>query len=133
MVALLGDSEERYTDTEPGVGTVTTALGETEVTAHTTVLEGLHNGPDFTLDSARGDGTEQSGASADVDNVTHAGFRDVSLEYATDYDGDTPDIRNVQADSFHATIQPFAIECWVRMPTTVRSPNWVCSPIAPKR
>ena len=120
---LLADTQNRYTRPDARLGTVRPQLGETNGTIFTTALLGLHHppqpgtpAPTFTLDSALGTDTDSSGFTPGVDNTADGGITNVDLEYQTDYAQDLCDDRNIQADSFQATMQPFAIEAWVKMP-----------------
>lgn len=113
-----------YVDTDTGIGTVSPALDQLNPTVYTTVLEGLHENPVlFHLDYALGQPDPQAGSATPSSTNTRAtGITDARLTYATDHDGAVDAVtlkplRNIQADSFHATIQPFAIECWVKPPT----------------
>ncbi|MFO7957482.1 MAG: hypothetical protein R6X33_10345 [Candidatus Brocadiia bacterium] len=124
---LADDPDERYTSRDEGVGTFS-ALTETfPVTPYTTLRQGLNAlaAPDYVLnlDFARGDADEVNGEEADSENTTQWGFTDVSLEYNTDFDNADPAQRNIQADSFHATVQPLAIECWIKMPENGMAPD----------
>jgi hypothetical protein len=113
---LLDDSEDRYTERDPGVGAVTPMVGTLGAqNTFVTMLQGLHAAPLFDLDpGSHGTAAEASGvATPDTQNTTADGIRDVRLQYETDYD-QAAAARNVEADPFHYTMQPFALEFWMR-------------------
>ncbi len=113
--ALLADDDDWATADE-GVGTVMPALGILEPHRYVTCLMGLHSPTvnDFDLDySAAADTAMVGPATADTDNTTYGGIRDVQLEYDTHYDAAAGN-RHIEADSFHAVVQPFAVEFWIR-------------------
>jgi hypothetical protein len=120
---LLADTSTRYTNPALGFGTVRPAMGQTNSDpAFTTVLLGLHNTglggppPDFALDYSRGSSAEAGAVVPGVNNTTDGGITNVDLQYQTDYNADLCANRNIQADSFQATMQPFAFEAWIKMP-----------------
>lgn len=128
LPAALLMADDRYTKpaSPTGIqwGFVAPALDTLNPTVYTTVLEGLHENPVlFHLDYALGQPDPQAGSATPSSTNTRAtGITDARLTYATDHDGAVDPVtlkplRNIQADSFHATIQPFAIECWVKPPT----------------
>jgi len=124
---LIGDTDDRYTSRDDGVGTFS-ALAETlPTTPYTTLRQGLNSltAPNYELDLdfARGTPDEVGDTVADVDNTTQLGFTNVSLGYDTDFANADPAQRNIQADSFHATVQPMAVECWVKMPDDGMAPD----------
>ena len=98
-------------------------LGETNNTIFTTVLLGLHNttsagrrraSPWTTPAACHRRGPTRAVPSSV--NTSDGGLTNVSLQYQTDYAQNLCANRNIQADSFQATMQPFAIEGWVKMP-----------------
>jgi hypothetical protein len=105
-----------YTDTDDDVGTVAPALDTLNWdTYYSTALEHMAavGARPFDLDQARGTFTEQGGATPGVDNTASTGFTNVRLQYKTDYE-QVAGLRNIEADNFHATVQPFAVEFWMR-------------------
>ncbi len=110
----------------PGERTVGVVLPAPENFApgpYTTALLGVHRlyGPDgdrIDLDFARGTAEEGGETAATADNTTAWGITGVRVEYPTDYDAEVG-LRNVEADTFHATMQPFAVEFWIRPPDPV--------------
>ncbi len=115
--ADLADDDD-YDDLATGIGTLMPAPGElSPLNPYITLLEGLHGGPDFELDPpTKGELAEQGGPiTVSTGNTTSQGIRTASqaLTYATDYD-QAPYDRNIEADSVHGGMEPFAIEMWVR-------------------
>ncbi len=104
----------------PDTGTVTAALDELRPTVFTTLLEGLHGTPpDFSPDySVAADSRVTASAPPNFDNTRDGGIGGVHLQYPTDYASPARQ-RHIEADSFHATIQPIAIEFWVKADTGV--------------
>lgn len=109
-----------YTDRADDIGSAAPAATELVAGDYTTALLGLHSltGPDYylDLDYARGTPDEVNNTQADTDNTTAGGVYAQALSYNTDYAQAAADDRNLQADTFRATLQPFAVECWVRIP-----------------
>jgi hypothetical protein len=110
----------RYEDISDGIGTVTPVLCELHRSLdYTTMEEGLHESPggppSFDLDYSISADTAmvKTGVTAGVDNTTSEGIKDVQLQYNTDY-GSAPGERHIEADSLDATMQPFAVEFWMR-------------------
>jgi len=114
-------ADSRYDDLSDGVGTVAPGVGELAQSWYTTLLEGLHESPpSFDLDYSVAADTPMLGpATPNVNNTTAGGTTDVQLSYRGDYAGEAvagrvP--RHIQADSFLATVQPFAVEFWAMAP-----------------
>jgi len=107
-----------YADTRVDTGTVTAALEELNPTVFTTLLEGLHESPpEFSPDySVAADSRVTASAPRDFDNTANGGIGNVHLQYPTNYSSPARQ-RHIEADSFHATLQPFAIEFWVKADT----------------
>ncbi len=117
---LLADSEDRYVDPAPGIGGAAPEIDAVRpVNQYVTAVEGLHetesgNVPSFDLDpGTHGTAAEQGGAVPDTTNTTAHGVTAERLSYFTDYQ-EAAGSRNWEADSFHATIQPFAVDFWIR-------------------
>jgi len=119
-----------YTDT--GVGTVTAALEELNPTLFTTMLEGLHESPPwpdpppnpFALDYSVAGDTTVAAADADFGNTTAQGITGAHLQYNTNHTN-VAGQRHVEANSFLGTIQPFAVELWVRPDTGIASEQFL--------
>jgi len=111
-----------YEDLDDGVGTVAPLLDQLNATRYTTLQEGLHEStPSFDLDFSIAADTEMVlGTEADVTNTTSEGLRSTRLAYRTHYDAVAGE-RHVEADSRDATIQPFAVEFWMRPADDVTS------------
>ncbi|MFW6119239.1 MAG: LamG-like jellyroll fold domain-containing protein [Planctomycetota bacterium] len=108
--------EDDWADIEPGIGAVAPEPLRLSVTDYTTALLGLNalRLPDYHLDLTFARGDREGQTEADVDNLRNLGLTDEGFTFFTDFDRSLPVWRNIQADPVHATIQPFAIECWVR-------------------
>jgi len=117
-----------YEDTTGGIGTVTPVLEELNPTWFTTMLEGLHEPPPwpdpppnaFALDYSVAGDTTVVAADADFGNTTAEGITGEYLQYNTNHT-DVAGKRHIEADSFLGTIQPFAIELWVKPDTGIVS------------
>jgi len=121
---LLADPDDWYVAYEDAadypLGYAMPALDGLNATCFTTALLGLHVVPpaeleDFDLDAGtNGTAAEQTaGLLPDTENTTACGVKAQALSYAADYHEDAG-ARNVEADGFHATMQPLAVEFWVR-------------------
>jgi hypothetical protein len=118
-------AEDDYDDPADGIGTMAPGLDmlnplnmvDTNVPHGTTLLMGLHDYPlaaDFQLDYSVADDTPLTAPIAvDTSNTTAEGFTNVRLRTDTHY-ADLPGERHIEADSFDATIQPFAVQFWMR-------------------
>jgi len=120
-------ADDRYKDTSPGIGTVAPAVGELRyfgAYSFTTMLLGLHGSSleNFNLDFARGAADEEGGVTPEADNTTAYGLKAKALRYAAGYHEDA-EARNVEADDFHATMQPLAVEFWIRPGENVTEPQ----------
>ncbi len=108
--------EDDWADIEPGVGAVAPEPLRLNVTDYTTALLGLNalRLPDYHLDLTFARGDREGQTEADVDNLRNLGLTGEGFTFYTDFDRSLPALRNIQAEPVHTTIQPFAIECWVR-------------------
>jgi hypothetical protein len=89
-------------------------IGSIAPTIYTTMLEGLHGKIDFNLDySIARDIAPVTQITPSPANTTSEGITSVRLQYNTDYVR-RPGSRHLEADSTDATMQPFAVEFWIR-------------------
>ncbi|KPK66078.1 MAG: hypothetical protein AMK73_01130, partial [Planctomycetes bacterium SM23_32] len=114
------EAESRYLSKAAGIGSVGPELLALSPNGFTTLLEGLHEpaalfpSDAFDLDySVAADTAAYSAPVPSADNTTSQGITSARLAYETRY-YEASGTRHVGADSFHATIQPLAVEFWIR-------------------
>jgi hypothetical protein len=113
-------ADDRYVTADPGIGSVGPRLLTTGPNSFTAVLEGLHEAaadfPDHAFDldySVAADTPADSAPAVSADNTTSQGITGAALKYPTRY-YEPAGQRHIESDSFHATMQPLAVEFWLR-------------------
>lgn len=125
---ILLNADAKYTDRHDGIGTVAPRLDMLNPvntadpsipSSYATAVLGLHRSPPQMGFDYSAAGYYVAPDTPTTANTTAEGIKNVRLPFPTDYDNPAG-ARHIEASAFDATIQPFAVEFWIK-PTDVTS------------